>query len=392
MTLFDESYRSDIEIEVFRQVNARKAEGAKVFGVYCAFTPRELLAAAGGIPVALCAGSEQPMAEAERHLPRNLCPLIKSSYGHALADSCPYFHCADALVADATCDGKKKMFELLARIRPLHLLHLPQTAAGPAALDYWLAELKGVARFLEEAGGRPLTRTALGEQIERYNAFREHKRRIFELNQGPVPLVTGREIDVITAPTLFDFDLEARIAELDQARDRLLERARDPQFRAGMAARPRILLTGCPITNRKVLDLLEEAGAVVAVMENCGGMKTLGDPVATGGDPLRALAATYLAIPCPCMSPNRRRLELLESLVRSYRIDAVVELTWDACHTYNVEAWQVREHVQGACGRPYLQIHTDYSPSDCEQLRTRIGAFLEMLDPVPPAPCERRIP
>ena len=381
MITFDEDYRSDIEARVFSRVSRLKADGANVFGVYCAFTPRELLAAAGGIPVALCAGSETPMAEAERHLPRNLCPLIKSSYGHALADSCPYFHGADALVADATCDGKKKMFELLARIKPLHLLHLPQTAEGPAALDYWMAELEGVAGFLESMGGRPLTTAALERQIELYNALRERKRRIFELNLGPVPLVSGREIDVITAPTLYDCDLEERIAELDQAEEALHRRAQDPRFLASMAGRPRILLTGCPITNRKVLDLVEEAGAVVVAMENCGGLKTLGEPVPMGGDPLRNLARGYLAIPCPCMSPNRRRLDLLGGIIRSYRIDAVVELTWDACHTYNVEAWQVREHVQGACARPYLQVQTDYSPNDTEQLRTRIGAFLEMLDP-----------
>jgi benzoyl-CoA reductase/2-hydroxyglutaryl-CoA dehydratase subunit BcrC/BadD/HgdB len=104
--------------------------GRKIVGIYCAFTPKELLAAADAIPVSLCGGSEKPFPVAEQYLPANLCPLIKSSYGHAVADTCPYFHMVDFLLADATCDGKKKMFELLQRLKPLHLLLLPQVRTG----------------------------------------------------------------------------------------------------------------------------------------------------------------------------------------------------------------------------------------------------------------------
>ena len=49
-------------------------------------------------------------AKPEANLPRNLCPLIKSSYGFALIDTCPYFYFSDLVVGETTCDGKKKMF------------------------------------------------------------------------------------------------------------------------------------------------------------------------------------------------------------------------------------------------------------------------------------------
>jgi len=381
MTAFDEQYRSGLEEKVFGEALSLKAQGATVFGVYCAFTPKELLSAAGGIPVSLCAGSEKPMEAAEKHLPRLLCPVIKASYGHALSDSCPYFHAADFLVADATCDGKKKMFELLARIKPLHVLNLPQTSLGEASLTYWLEELRSLTGALEAQTGQKITEEALQEQVALYNAYRAKKLEIFELNLGKVPLVTGTEIDVITFPTMFDCNLPERIQEMEEALVILRQRANDKAFLRTMASRPRILLTGCPITNRKVLDVIEESGAVVAAMENCGGLKTLGCPVPQDDDPLRALAKRYLETACSCMTPNTRRLELLQDIIQRYHIDGVVELTWEACHTYNVEAYQVREFVQESCGRPYIQIRTDYSPNDTEQIRTRLGAFLEMIEP-----------
>ena len=52
--------------------------GRKVVGCYCAYTPYEVIRAAGAIPATLCATSEKPIAAAEEHLPRNLCPLIKA--------------------------------------------------------------------------------------------------------------------------------------------------------------------------------------------------------------------------------------------------------------------------------------------------------------------------
>ena len=48
--------------------------------------------AAGAVVVSLCSTSDETIEEAEKDLPRNLCPLIKSSYGFGKTDKCPYFY------------------------------------------------------------------------------------------------------------------------------------------------------------------------------------------------------------------------------------------------------------------------------------------------------------
>ena len=100
--------------------------GRPIVGIMCEYTPRELIMAAGGVPVCLCGGSAKMVEPAERDLPASLCPLIKSTYGYHLQRSNPFLEMADLVVAETTCDGKKKMFELLAETRPLHVLELPQ--------------------------------------------------------------------------------------------------------------------------------------------------------------------------------------------------------------------------------------------------------------------------
>ena len=113
----------------------------KVVGMYCVFSPSEIALAAGAIPVSLCGTTQEPIEEAEKVLPRNLCPLIKSSYGFAITDKCPYFYFSDVLLAETTCDGKKKMYELMAEIKPMHVMSLPQTAEGEDALEMWKNEI-----------------------------------------------------------------------------------------------------------------------------------------------------------------------------------------------------------------------------------------------------------
>ena len=64
---------------------AAKKAGRPIVGILCEYTPRELILAAGAVPVCLCGGSAETIPPAEEDLPANLCPLIKSTYGYHVA-------------------------------------------------------------------------------------------------------------------------------------------------------------------------------------------------------------------------------------------------------------------------------------------------------------------
>jgi benzoyl-CoA reductase/2-hydroxyglutaryl-CoA dehydratase subunit BcrC/BadD/HgdB len=97
------------------------------------------------------------------------------------------------------------------------------------------------------------------------------------------------------------------------------------------------------------------------------------------GDPLEAIAKKYFRLPCSCMTPNRGRTELLERLASEYRADAVIDLVWQACHTFNVESYLIERYVRETLSMPYMKIETDYSDSDRERLKVRIQTLMEML-------------
>ena len=145
---------------------------------------------------------------------------------------------------------------------------------------------------------------------------------------------------------------------------------------------PRILITGCPIggATEKVIRAVEDNGGVVVAFENCNGAKSFDKLVdEENPDVYDALARRYLNIGCSVMTPNPNRLDLLDRLIDEFKVDGVVEMTLQACHTYNVESLSIRKFVNEKKGIPYINVETDYSQADIGQLNTRIAAFIEML-------------
>ena len=114
--------------------------------------------------------------------------------------------------------------------------------------------------------------------------------------------------------------------------------------------------------------------------ENCSCAKFIDKLVyEENPDVYDALARRYIDIGCSVMTPNPNRLELLDRLIDEYKVDGVVEMTLQVCHTYNVESLSIRKFVNEKKGIPYINVETDYSQADIGQLNTRIAAFIEML-------------
>ncbi len=371
-------------IERFKNITDRnvlalqeaKQAGKKVVGQYCIYSPLEIALAAGAVPVSLCGTKNDSIPAAESMLPRSLCPLIKSSFGFALEDSCPYLAASDIVIADTTCDGKKKMFELLAERKPMFILQLPQIQ-NESALRYWKEQYERLVRELEQRFHVSIGEAELRNAIRTANRFRRALKSVLDLaKRRPSPL-SGMQLMEIAHRASFVPDWE-KASELLE--DIAREVGADGESPFAESA-PRILLTGVPIGlgSHKVVQLMEECGASVVCLDNCSCYKKVRLMIDENADPLEALASRYLDTPCAVMSPNPNRYAVLEELAREFQVNAVVDLTWQGCQTYDVESWSVKRFVRETLHLPFLQVVTDYSPADTEQLKVRMEAFLEML-------------
>ena len=334
--------------------------------------------AAGAVVVSLCSTNDETIEEAEKDLPRNLCPLIKSSYGFGKTDKCPYFYFSDLVVGETTCDGKKKMYEYMADFKAVHVMQLPNSATDDASRALWKSEILRLQKHIEERFGQPISETALREAIVLKNRERQATADFYRLGQLNPPALSGSDILKVVYGATFRFDKNTLIAELNEMTTRV--KAEWEQGKR-LESRPRILITGCPIGGaaEKVVRAIEENGGWVVGYENCTGAKATERNVAEDGDVYDALTDKYLAIGCSCISPNTERLRLLSQMVEEYQADGVVDVILQACHTYAVESLAIKCHVRQQHNIPYMAIETDYSTADIGQLSTRVAAFIEML-------------
>ena len=360
----------------FLRVKGLKEQGRKVAGVFCTFTPTEILDAAGFVAVSLCGMSPETIPAAEAHLPKNLCPLIKSSYGFAVSDKCPYTYFSDLIVGETTCDGKKKMYELLNRIKPTYVLHLPQ-GHDSDPVTTWTAELRRFIKYLEEHFDLTITDEMLRESARKRNLERQTSLKLMAMQRQDPPPMSGLQMYQTLEGAGFTFSHEERIAKVEDL-IRTIEETADPEVNRGCK---RIMVTGCPIGGvlQKTVGAIEANGGVVVCHENCSGIKAAFQMVDTEAeDIVKAIAERYLQIGCSVLTPNSKRMELIPQLVKEFKIDGIVEVDLQTCTPYCVESFQIRELAE-KLGVPYMSVETDYSQSDSGQLSTRIEAFMEML-------------
>ena len=280
----------------FLKMKELKESGQKVAGIFCTYTPQEVIYAAGLIPVSLCATTEDSIKYAERDLPKNLCPLIKSSYGFAVSDTCPYFYFSDIVIGETTCDGKKKMYELMGDFKNVHVMQLPQNNHDELSLKLWTNEIYKLKRKLEETFDVEITDEKLWEAIKMGNQERRNLKNFFELGKlNPSPL-SGVTMSGTQDAFGFNFNREEKNQSIVEKTKEVYEMW-EKELKGKKSKRPRILITGCPVggIREKILTKIEEAGADIVVYENCSGVREKLELIdETMDNPIDAIAKKYL--------------------------------------------------------------------------------------------------
>lgn len=362
----------------FLAVKQLKDQGIPVVGSYCTYFPQEIAMAMGAATVSLCSTSDETIAEAEKDLPKNLCPLIKSSYGFAKTDKCPFFYFSDVVVGETTCDGKKKMYELMSKFKDTFVMELPNSQSEDS-LKLWRKEIIRFKEYLEKKFDVEITEEQIREAVKVNNEARRSLKKLYEvMRHDPAP-ISGYDLFKVLYGSTFKFDRKQIPGEVNALVDKIEKEYAEGKMQE---KKPRILITGCPIggATEKVIRAVEDNGGIVVTYENCSGAKSIDKLVDENNpDVYDAIARRYLNIGCSVMTPNPNRFELLGRLIDEYQVDGVVEMTLQACHTYNVETLSVRRFVNEEKHIPYINVETDYSQADIGQLNTRITAFIEML-------------
>ncbi|QEK16253.1 double-cubane-cluster-containing anaerobic reductase [[Clostridium] hylemonae] len=357
-------------------------KGGKVFGTFCVYVPDEIVFAADAIATGLCGGSQFWVPGGEKVLPTNTCPLIKASVGARLDRTCPFFRIADMYVGETTCDGKKKAWEILSEDVPVHVMNLPQMKRGKD-IAAWAEEIAEFKDKVEEFTGNTVTADKLAAGIQLINTKRKALQRLYDLRKNERLPVSG--CDALLISQIAFYDDPARFAEMtNKLCDELDERVKNGVSVVKDGTK-RIMLTGTPlaIPNWKLHNIVETSGGAVVCEEMCTGTRyfehLVDESRTTVEEQIQALAERYMNINCACFTPNEGRIDDILRLAREYKVDGIIDVNLKFCSLYDTEGYFVERAMKEA-GIPVLGIETDYTDSDAQQLRTRVSAFIEMLN------------
>ena len=357
-------------------------KGGKVFGTFCVYVPDEIVFAADAIATGLCGGSQFWVPGGEKVLPTNTCPLIKASVGARVDRTCPFFRIADMYVGETTCDGKKKAWEILAEDVPVHVMNLPQMKRAKD-VKAWAEEIEAFKEVVEQFTGNKVTAEKLAESIKLINNKRKALERLYDLRKNETLPISG--CDALLISQIAFYDDPARFTQMTNKLCDELEKRVEDGVSVVPAGTKRIMLTGTPlaIPNWKIHNIVETSGGAVVCEEMCTGTryfeKQVDESAETLEDQYMALANRYMNINCACFTPNSGRIDDILRLAREYKVDGIIDVNLKFCNLYDTEGYFVERAMKEA-GIPVLGIETDYTDSDAQQLRTRVSAFIEMLN------------
>ncbi|MFW5774728.1 MAG: double-cubane-cluster-containing anaerobic reductase [Chitinivibrionales bacterium] len=357
-----------------------KKEGRKIIGTYCTFVPEELVLAVDGVMVGLCAGADFAMDEVDKHLPRNTCALIKSTFGFKLGKVCPYLEACDMVVGENTCDGKKKAWEIFKDMVPnFYTMDMPQMKSSEGR-NLMTAEYVRFKDMLEEISGKTITPEKLKHAMSIVNKKRQAVQRLARLRSADPAPISG--LDSLLINQVFFYDNPERFtASVNKICDELEERIKQ---NTGVVDKgtTHLLVSGCPmaVPNWKVPALIEGMGAIIIGEESCVGERGSRGVVSISGDSVEdqmdTIVKRYLEIDCAIFTPNTDRLNHVIQMAKDYHADGVVLYGLNFCSPYKIESFTMEKKLEDE-GVPAIRIDTDYSQEDSGQRKTRLEAFME---------------
>ena len=364
-----------------RLVDLRKAkeEGNKIVGYPPGgFLPEELVLAAGAIPICLgWGGDHAPVELSSAYICHWMDTFCRAQIGYATSGDDPYYSLVDLLAMPITDNHVRAISDVLdyntdIEIFPFGVPHMKEKST----FDYYLSGLKRLRTRLEELTGNEITDFKLKQAISLCNRERELLRTISLRRKSDAVPIKGRDFLAVNHGSLLA-DKESMLTLLESLCSELSRWSSHPTNGA------RLLLTGSTLAigDYRLVDILEEAGAIVVIEEFAEGLKPYWVDVTVDGDPMKALADGYFRrrVPPAWFRPAKETREFLLKLVTGFNVDGVIWYGLMYRESYETESYVFRDLLRRETGLPMLTVHSDYAPGETGQMRTLVETFIESL-------------
>lgn len=359
-----------------------KGQGRKIIGYLCAFTPLEIINAAGFIPFRIKGNVNEPITKADTQMETIVCPLVRSCFDLSLKGKYEFL---DGLVIPHACDSITRNYSVWRYCLDLpysHFINVPHTVRGPS-MEFFKAELATFRKSLGRFAGKEISDEALVQAITLYNENRAKIRELYEFRKSEPPLISGTEVTKVLVAAM-GLPIQESIELLSNIIDEIKQRAAGPAERT-----PRIMVVGCQVDDAAFIKMIEDTGACVVADNLCPGTREYWPDTELTEDPTDGIAKRYLAkLNCPrtyrewtgtkYQDDLEARFGDIGRTIKDFKVDGVVLYVYKYCDALGFEVPAVKSYIE-SLDTPVHYLEDEYSMSTIARMRTRIQAFLELI-------------
>ena len=317
------SLSEDIDLVAVARWKER-VPGRKAIGHMPTYVPRELIHAAGMLPVGIVGGGDRlEIIRGDAYFQSYICRIPRSTIELALSHR---LDALDGLLFPSICDVIRNlsgMWSMLFPDRYVHYVDVPQNFDAAVGGMFWRRELEQLRSDFERIAGVTITDDALRTSIAVYNENRAAMRDLYRArSERPWIYPMSESWHLLRAGNVLPPEEHTKLVRdyLALAPGQADRRDQD---------RSRVVLVGmfCEQPPHGLVLTLERAGCYVVDDDLLIGLRWLQDDVATGGDPLDQLVDAYLhhsAMSASRYEPDGNRARSLIASVDRNAADGVV--------------------------------------------------------------------
>jgi benzoyl-CoA reductase subunit C len=380
LTHLVESVTSLYEDLAFQTVRNWKAEGTgrHAIGYMPIYVPRELIHAAGMLPVGILgAGDRLEIIRGDAYFQSYICHIPRSTIELALTQR---LEALDGMLFPSICDVIRNlsgMWQMLFPERYVRYIDLPQNFDPAVGGTFWRQELDILRADLGRIADREITDRELQHSVTVYNENRRALRQLYEArSKRPWLFPTSEVYLVLRAGTVLPVEEHTELVR------RYLELAplENDRLEQDMS---RVVLVGmfCEQPPLGLLITLERSGCWIVDDDLLLGLRWMGGDVPEDGDPLENLVIAYLeqsAQTASVYQPEGSRGAWLVKSVQHNAAEGVIFCAPSFCDPALLEQPMLVAALDQA-GIPHTQFKYSENTGQFAVIREQAGTFSDSI-------------
>ncbi len=352
--------------------------GRKAIGYMPIYVPREIIHAAGMLPVGIFGGGDQlEVIQGDAYYQSYICRIPRSTIELGLTGR---LDCLDGMLFPSICDVIRNlsgMWQIMFKDKYVKYFDVPQNYDDAIGGEFYVHEMQQLREDLGKLAGKPITDDALRASIAVYNENRKVLGELYAYRaEKPWQVPTSELYLVQRAGLVLPPEEHTRLAREYLAAARAVERP--------IRDNARVVLTGsfCEQPPLSLIKSIELSGCYIVEDDFMLVLRWLLDEVPTTGDPLEELSKAFLHRSASTSSKYDERKEDKGKFLLKQVKDNAGEGVVFAAPSFCDPALLERPMLQGVLAQhkvPYTAFKYAENTGQMAPIREQAGTFADSI-------------